>query len=137
MKGYCLLVLAVLFMAGCARRSELDEANREIGRLKAENAELQSQLAKKPQLPVTMSLRKAMLGPGLVAVFNTTVKASVPVLVTVKSAALGTLKKFELHLNSNLPTELGHAEGAAIEQGDTITLENNNYSLAAFVVNMK
>ncbi len=136
MKFYHLLLVSLLALSACAPQSDLDEAKREIERLKVENEQLKAQLAKKPALPVTMSLRKAMMGPGHVAMFNTTVKSPVSVLVTVKSAALGTTKKFELHLSPSIPTELGYTDGAAIEQGDTITLENNNYSPATFVVNI-
>ena len=136
MKFYALLILSLLTLVACSPKSDVDEAKREAERLKAENAELKAQLAKKPAIPVSMSLRKAMMGPGYVAMFNTTVKSSVSVLVTVKSAALGTVKKFELHLNPNVTTELGHAEGAVIENGDTITVENNNYSSVTFTVNV-
>ena len=136
MKFYALLILSLLTLVACSPKSDVDEAKREAERLKAENAELKAQLAKKPEIPVSMSLRKAMMGPGYVAMFDTTVKSPVPVLVTVKSAALGTVKKFELHLNPNVTTELGHAEGAVIEKGDTITVENNNYSSVTFTVNV-
>lgn len=137
MKLYFLIILSLLTLTACAPQSDVEEAKREIGRLKAENAQLKAQLAKKPTLPVHMALREAMMGPGYVAMFNTTVKSSIPVLVTVKSAALGTVKKFELHLNPNTTTELGHAEGAAIEDGDTIIIENNNYSAATLTANVK
>lgn len=136
MKFYSLLILSFLTLAACSPKSDVDEAKREAERLKAENAELKAQLAKKPALPVSMSLRKAMMGPGYVAMFNTTVKSPVPVLVTVKSAALGTIKKFELHLKPNTTTELGHAEGAAIGKDDIVTIENNNYSSVTFTVNV-
>ena len=136
MKFYSLLTFSLLTLAACSPKSDVDQAKREAERLKAENAQLKAELAKKPVLPVKMSLRKAMMGPGYVAIFNTTVKNPVPVLVTVKSAALGTAKKFELHLNPNTPAELGHLEGAVIENGDSITLENNNYSSASFTVSV-
>lgn len=80
-----------------------------------------------PELPVSVTFRTAMLGPGNVAVFNTTVKAPISVLVTVESAALGTKKQFELHLDPNRATELGHLEGVVIESGDLITVHNQNY----------
>ena len=93
--------------------------------------------AKKQELPITMSLRKALLGPGYVAIFKTTIKDSVPVLVTLDSAALGTRKKFELQLSAVGATELGHVEGAVIQDNDTITVENTKYTPAKFTVNGK
>ncbi len=139
MKLKTLVVCSALLLTACAPKSDVDAAKKQIEQLQtqvaslqAENAQLKAQLAKKPELPVTMSLRKAMMGPGYVAVFNTTVKSPISVLAKLRSASLGTTKQFELHLNPNAATELGHVEGAVIENGDTITLENNNYSTATF-----
>jgi hypothetical protein len=135
------LVLAATLLSGCTFKSDLDAAKKQnedlqaqVSALQAENSELKAQLAKKPELPVTTSLRKAVLGPGYVAVFTTTVKSPISILVTLKSSALGTTKRFELHLNPATATELGHLEGAVIEDGDTITIENNNYSSTTITV---
>lgn len=139
-----LVVGFVLLLTACAPKSDLDAAKKQIeglqtqvAALQTENAHLKAQLERKPELPVTLSLRKAMMGPGLVAIFNTTVKSPVSVLATIHSVSLGTTKEFELHLNPNVATELGHLEGAVIENGDTITLRNNNYSDVTFTVNTK
>ncbi len=139
MKPKILAMCSALLLVACAPKSDVDAAKKQIEQLQTqvstlqtENAQLKAQLAKKPELPVTMSLRKAMMGPGFVAVFNTTVKSPVSVLAKIRSAALGTTKQFELHLNPSAPTELGHMEGAVIENGDVITLENNNYSTVTF-----
>ena len=136
-----LTVFAAFIVVACVPKSDLDAAQQQIANLEArvqalqqENATLKAEISKKPALPVTLSLRKAMMGPGYVAVFSTTVKAPVSVLATLKSAALGTSKQFELHLNPSVATELGHLEGATIEAGDTITLENANYQAAVFTV---
>jgi len=160
MKVMSLLVLVLL--SACAPKSELDEANKKIAELQAQaaasqaetakiraeaeaakntnqnleaqNSQLQAKVDEKPELPVTLSFRKAIMGPGYVAIFNTTIKAPVAVLVNLHSAALGTTKQIELHLDSTHPTELGHMEGAVIENGDTITIENQNYSPISFTV---
>jgi hypothetical protein len=96
-----LLISSAILLSACAPKSELEAANNQIAELKntiaqlqAENSQLKAQVEKKPELPVNLSLRKAMMGPGFVAVFNTTVKSPVSVLATVNSAALGTSKKF-------------------------------------------
>lgn len=109
-------------------RSEAELAKNENQSLVAKNSQLQAKVDEKPKLPVTVSFRKAVMGPGNVAIFNTTIKAQVPILITVHSASLGTTKQFERHLSSTQPTELGHLEGAVIDNGDTITIENQNYS---------
>ena len=129
MKRMSFLVLAMFVLIGCAPQSDVDEANHKI-------AELQAKIDEKPALPVSMSLREAMMGPGHVAIFNTTIKAPVTVLVQLHSAALGTTKQFELHLEPNHATELGHMEGAVVENGDTIIIENQNYSSLSFTVSL-
>ena len=162
MKVISLLVLGLFFLSACAPKSELDEANKKIAELQAQaaasqaetakiraeaeaakntnqnleaqNSQLQAKVDEKPELPVTLSFRKAIMGPGNVAIFNTTIKAPIAVLVNLHSAALGTTKQIELHLDSTHPTELGYMEGAVIENGDTITVENQNYSPISFTV---
>ena len=81
-----------------------------------------------PELPVSVSSRAAMMGPGKVAIFNTTIKSPISVLVTIESAALGTTKQFELRLDPTKPSELGHLEGVVIESGDLITVKNQKYA---------
>jgi hypothetical protein len=90
-------------------------------------------LDRKPDMPVRVSFRRAHLGPGFVAVFSTTIKQDIPILVTVKSKALGTTQRFPLHLSQAVPSELGHAEGVAIDSGDEITVTNSNYDPLAVV----
>lgn len=109
------LGLSLFLLSACAPESEVDT---------------------KPELPITVSFREAMMGPGNVAIFNTTIKSPVPILVTLHSSAFGTDKRFELHLEPSHSTELGHMEGAVIENGDTITIENQNYAPHSFKVNL-
>jgi hypothetical protein len=139
-----LLLLSVLVLSACAPAADLEAAKRQIAALQsqvsslqAENEHLKNQLAKKPDLPITIAFRRALMGPGYVAVFNTTVKSPVSVLVALTSADLGTTKRFELHLNASTATELGHMQGAVIENGDTITVENANYSSTTIIVAAK
>lgn len=117
-------------------KAEAEAAKNENQILETQNSQLQAKVDEKPELPVTVSFRKAMTGPGNVAVLNTTVKSTVPVLITLHSAALGTSKTFERHLDPSHTTELGHLEGAVIENGDTITIENQNYSPVTFNVSL-
>ena len=103
------------------------ELNDRIGRASERLASAEQQLARKPQMPVSVSLRKALLGGGYVAVFVTTVKQDFPILVTVKSKALGTSQQFRVNLPATGTAELGRAEGASIEPADELLLENQNY----------
>ncbi len=113
---------------------EAERAKNENENLEAQNSQLQAKVDEKPRLPVTVSFRNAAMGPGKVAVFSTTIKSPVPISVTLHSSAFGTDKKFELHLDPTSRTELGHMEGAVIENGDTITIENQNYSAVSVTV---
>ena len=165
MKRYGLVLLSLLSLSACGPSPELIEAKKTIAEQETKIASLQQEsaaakaevasltarlnkmgneldksaakLARKPALPVSFSIRKAWTGPGLVAVFNTTIKSSLAILVSVTSAALGTTKTFEIHLNPAGPTELGHLEGAVIEPGDSITIENNNFATSTFTVPTK
>lgn len=147
------MVLSLLF-AACVSKSEFEKAQTENNNLRAQVAQLQqqvvelqnklqetssqlsaasSELARKPAMPVEVSFRRALMGPGYVAVFKTTIKQDYPVLVTVNSKALGTSQKFSLRLSQVRSTGLGHSEGATIEAGDEIIVENNNYEPLAVV----
>lgn len=106
----------------------------EIAKLESENAQLNTQLATKPAMPVSLSFRKARLAQGYVAVFDTTVKSAVPVLVTHMSMDLGTTRQFELHLDPEIPTAVGGMDGVVFQLGDEVVVENRNYEPVRAIV---
>jgi hypothetical protein len=129
------LVAAMLvFCTACAPKADLDAAQGEIARLQNENIQLRNQLAERNGIPIKVGFRKAMMGPGLVAVFETTIKSPVSAVATVRSASLGTTKTIELHLNPIGVQEVGHQEGVVFEKGDTLVLENKDYAARTFIV---
>lgn len=157
-------LFVAMAMAACAPQSDVDAARKQAADLASENAALKEklgaenaalkaqlatqasqiaaqgealreQLAKKPDLPVTVTYRKALIGAGYVAVIQTTVKEEIPLIAVVSSQALGTTKRFELHVSPQAPTQLGHSEGATFENGDVLTLENANYATKSFRLN--
>ena len=140
-KNILWLTLLSIFVVACVPKSELEQAQAEnnslrsqITQLQQQVTELQSKLMRKPILPVKINFRKAFLGPGYVAVFKTTIQQDFPVLVTVKSRALGTTsQKYKLNLSITMPAELGHVEGTPIVAGDEIIVENNNYEPTSVV----
>ena len=81
-------------------------------------------------MPVKVSLRKALLGGGYVAVFSTTVKQDFPILVTVRSKALGTSKQYRVNLSSAGTTEMGTSDGFDVDPDDELFLENTNFESA-------
>jgi hypothetical protein len=155
MKQIILMLLLGGALCGCAKQSDLDAANAKlvtanasleaanqtISDQKAQIAALQTQadqlnarLSIKPRLPVTFTARHQLLGQGLVVEVNTTIKQPLQVLATIKNPTLGTTKEVELELNGVRPTFISSAQGTPIDSGDQITLTNNNYTPAEFMV---
>lgn len=162
MKSVIPMVMLLAGLAACVPKSELEEAKAQTVQLQAQTAQLQAQneqlqqrvheleiqvgaagekltatekqLTRRPALPVKVSFRPALMGPGLVALFETTTKDSFPILVSIKSKALGNTQQFRLNLNYQNHSSLGHLEGASIEAGDEITVENKNYESMTMVV---
>ena len=110
---------------------KIAELSKASNKLKHENDEIKNA---KPPLPVSISYRKAMFGAGLVAMLSTTTKQPIAITAKFENPSIGTNKTFELHLDANSATEIGHAEGFTLEIGDTITLENSNYTKAVHTV---
>lgn len=110
---------------------ENDRLRSQLGALAVARAEDRQKLEEKMAMPVTLQFRKAILGGSLVGVFSTTVKETIPALVTVESAALGTVKRFELTIDGNGRTEV---EGITFRPGDRITVSNAKFWPVSFVV---
>ncbi len=150
-----------LVLCGCVSETALDKSRTEVGQLQAKVAALEKvnadqrqrigeldaagnqmktqleaaekKLSQKPEMPVQVAFRKAFLGTGYVAVFNTTIKQDFPVLVTIKSKALGTSKQFQVNLSRSGSAELGAGEGAIFYPQDELILENINYERAKYL----
>jgi hypothetical protein len=150
-----LLIIPILLISACAQKSELLATQKQVAdltsklsaleasatavqsrviSLQAENDQLRASLNQKPTMPVSVAFRRALTGRGYVALFNTTVKSPVTILATVRSSALGTEKRFELHLDPSASYSLGHLEGAVLDPGDTIVMENRNYESSSVTV---
>ncbi len=132
MKISAVLVAGALAVSACAPKSELDAAQVRVGQLEREVGSLRAQLARKPNLPITLGFREALLGSGLVAVVETVEKKPLTVLVSLESAALGTKKSKEVRLRHDGINELSYSDGMTIELGDKLTFENSSYSAVEF-----
>lgn len=115
-------------------QAQLGLASMQVATTAQQLSSAEQQLAKKPVIPVSVNFRPAGFGPGYVAMFQTTIKQALPMLVTFKSKALGTTQQFRVNLRAAGVTELGHAEGAALDLQDELLLENQNYSPALIKV---
>ena len=83
-------------------QADLDQTAQKASALKSElgttTQKLQTELSRKPPLPVGVRYRQAMLGHGLVAAFRNTSTLQLLVVVEVKNPTLDSSKTFQLNL---------------------------------------
>jgi hypothetical protein len=84
----------------------------------------QSQL---PPIPVAVQFRPAMLGQGLVLMFENKSGRPMTFLATLERPATGIAKKWELYAGTNGAANISYRDGWIGQHGDRITLENANY----------
>lgn len=118
-------------------QAQLAQATQQLSTAAQHLSSAEQELAKKPAIPVSVKFRPAGFGPGYVATFQTTIKQDFPMLVTFRSRALGTTQQFRVNLRAAGVSELGHAEGAALDLQDELLLENQHYSPALVKVSMQ
>ena len=74
----------------------------------------------KPELPVSVSFRNAILGSGLVAQFKNNSGAALEVVLTLRRPATNTYQSEVLELRSTGVTEIGPLEGWTFVAGQDI-----------------
>ena len=80
-----------------------------------------------PPIPIEVSYREALLGPGLVCIVENTSDRHLSVLATFMNPSLNQEKNFRLDVPPKGVTEVGHLEGWILASGDTIVLSHNDY----------
>jgi hypothetical protein len=117
-------------------QTSLADANMRLNdaesRLRANEARL-TEVAK-PDLPVMVSFRPALLGSGLVAVFKNTNSTQLEVAATFSSAATGIRRGANLVIPGNGMQEIGYAQGWTFAAGQHIRLTNGEYRPAEYQV---
>jgi hypothetical protein len=88
----------------------------------------------KPDLPVSVSFRAALLGSGLVAIFKNNGAKPIEVAAEFTSTVTGTKRSADLVLEPNLAKQIGHAEGWPFAAGQHIRLTNNQFRPAEYEV---
>jgi hypothetical protein len=139
------IIIASIPLSGCNDdlKTRVEQLTKDNDRLKVNNINLyneltaaNNQLAKLRQIietravlkpPITVHYRNALMGHGLVAIINTHTKDPITILVTWRSGATDAVKRTQIHLDGKNEVELGHLEGFPLEQGDTLTIHNNEY----------
>jgi septal ring factor EnvC (AmiA/AmiB activator) len=96
----------------------------------------QSQLAAeaRPDLPVNLSFRKALLSAGLVGVFRNTSSQELEFVLDLESPATGRHIRKSVVLNPNGFLEIGAQQGWPFAPGQRIMLNNPAYRPRAFTV---
>ena len=105
----------------------------------AEQQQLQTTEAKlaaetRPDLPVNLSFRKALLNTGLVGVFRNTSSQELEFLVDLNSPATGRHIRKSVVLNPNGFLEIGAQQGWPFAPGQRILLNNPAYRPRAYTV---
>lgn len=92
-----------------------------------EYEKVQAEYESRPELPVEISYREALLGPGLVAVFKNTSSRHLAVVATLYNPTLQKEESYRLDLSPEMSKVVGHSEGWAFASGDVIKLVHSEY----------
>ena len=80
-----------------------------------------------PDLPVAGSLRKSLLGKGLVVQLKNESIKTLPLKITLMNPTFGKTNTFERTLLPSKLIEIGHAEGWTGASGDLVKIESSGY----------
>jgi hypothetical protein len=81
----------------------------------------------RPDLPINLSFRKALLNPGLVAVLRNTSSRELEITLDVESSVSGQRIRRAVVINPNGVWEFGAQEGWPFAPGQRVTLNNPAY----------
>ena len=80
-----------------------------------------------PPMPVEVSFRGALLGPGLVLQVKNKSARHLSILVVLKNPSMQQGKNYRLDVAPQETSEVGHREGWTLASGDNIELFHNDY----------
>jgi len=108
--------------------------DRELSRVQAayRSAESQRQLLKqpaekKPPMPIKLTVRRAVLGDGLVTLFHNESQRNLSIVVTCTNPTLKQTENFRLDVAPGFAKELGHMQGWKFASGDVVRVTHNDY----------
>jgi len=81
----------------------------------------------RPEMPVELSYRSALMGAGLVIVIKNTSSRHLSVVATFLNPTLNKEESYRIDISPGSVKEMGHAEGWAFASGDVIKLVHNEY----------
>ncbi|MGH8770148.1 MAG: hypothetical protein ACREV2_03065 [Burkholderiales bacterium] len=91
--------------------------------LKAEEERIQ----RLPEIPIEVTYRQALLGPGLVVSFKNFSSRNLSVIATLTNPSLNQRASYRVDVSPNGDKELGHLEGWTFASGDTVHLTHHDY----------
>lgn len=97
------------------------------------NSKLQA--ANLPEVPVTMTFRKAMLGSGSVVTIRNTSGQSIAIAITAARPEAGQQRTFRGVIDAQQVKEIGHAEGWAFVKGDVVQVAMPNHKPKMMALN--
>jgi zinc ribbon protein len=80
-----------------------------------------------PSMPVAVQFRPALLGPGLVLMFENKSGNAISFIATLQHLGLNDEKRLEVYVAPRSTTSIGSKEGWIGQRGDQIKLENSNF----------
>ena len=80
-----------------------------------------------PPMPVEVSFRGALLGPGLVLQLKNKSSRHLSIMATLKNPSTQQGQNYRLDVAPQGTTEVGHKEGWTLASGDNIELFHNDY----------
>lgn len=92
------------------------------------------QTASQPEVQVSVTTRPAMLGSGLVAVVENDSGSMLAITVVASRPSTGQSRSFDFVMNARARTEIGHIEGWAFVNGDTVTVSQPNHKSRLFTL---
>ncbi len=81
----------------------------------------------RPEMPVDLNYRSALMGPGLVIVMKNTSARHLSVVATFLNPTLNKEESYRIDISPRSVKEIGHAEGWAFFSGDVIKIIHNEY----------
>jgi hypothetical protein len=82
----------------------------------------------KPDLPIVVTYRAALMGNSYVAAFTNQSNRLLAVMVTARNPSFGRQQTFRLDIAPNATREIGHLEGWKFVSGDVITVTHAEYA---------
>ena len=135
--GLAVAVIAAVFFAIRANtlrnrvaelQTQLNQAQAQLEQAKTVITQLQPLAQKALQLPINLTVRKAMMGAGFVLQIHNQSGKSLPLKITLTNPTFNKTKTFDMVADAApVPREIGHLEGWTLAPGDIIRVTSEGF----------